>query len=278
MTTKREFLKASLMLGLATSAGASNAQIGPPTAKRRTYVLVHGAAHGGWCWNKTIEPLRSAGHQVFTPTMTGLGERKHLLTKDVDIYTHCQDLINVLEYEELTDVILVCHSYGGLVTTLVADRIPNRIAQLIYLDAQVPRNGETWSSLNSPDVVTNRINAAQEYTKSKNLTVPVMQFSSPFDTAKFLGVTDPADAAWVNRLVTDHPLVTYTQPVKLTNPPGNGIKRAYVDCTGLTLRVFDSVKARIRDEAGWDYMTLSTGHNLMVSAPRETTEILLRYA
>ena len=181
MTTKREFLKASLMLGLATSAGASNAQIGPPTAKRRTYVLVHGAAHGGWCWNKTIEPLRSAGHQVFTPTMTGLGERKHLLTKDVDIYTHCQDLINVLEYEELTDVILVCHSYGGLVTTLVADRIPNRIAQLIYLDAQVPRNGDTWSSLNSPDVVTNRINAAQEYTKSKNLTVPVMQFSSPFE-------------------------------------------------------------------------------------------------
>ena len=169
MTTKRAFLKASSMVGLATLAGASNAQIGPPTGKRRNYVLVHGAAHGGWCWNKMVEPLRGAGHRVFTPTMTGLGERKHLLTNDVDIYTHCQDMINVIEYEELTDVILVCHSYGGLVTTLVADRIPNRITQLIYLDAQVPRNGDTWSGLNPPDVVTSWINAAQEYTKSRNL-------------------------------------------------------------------------------------------------------------
>jgi len=277
MTTKRAFLGASV-LGLATLASKSNAQVGPLKVQARTYVLIHGAAHGGWCWSKLVEPLRAAGHRVFTPTMTGLGERKHLLTKEVDVYTHCQDIINVMEYEELTNVILVCHSYGGVITTLVADRIASRIGQLIYLDAQVPQNGDSWSGLNTPDVATSRINAALDYTKSKNLSVPVMQFTPPFDTAKFLGVTDPTDAAWVNRLVTDHPLVTYTQTVRLSNPPGNGIKRAYVDCTGLTLRVFDSVKARVRGEAGWDYLTLNTGHNLMVSAPRETAEILLRYS
>src|SRR5262245_56390260 len=146
MTTKRAFLGASV-LGLATLASKSNAQVGLPKVQGRTYVLVHGAAHGGWCWGKLAEPLRAAGHRVFTPTMTGLGERKHLLTKEVDIYTHCQDIINVMEYEELTNVILVCHSYGGVITTLVADRVPSRIGQLIYLDAQVPRNGDSWSGL-----------------------------------------------------------------------------------------------------------------------------------
>src|SRR5580700_2534506 len=99
-----------------------------------TYVLVHGGGHGGWCWQRVVPLLRAAGHEVYTPTLTGLGERSHLLRPDIDLDTHIADVVGVLRYEDLTDVILVGHSYGGMVITGVADRALARIGQLVYLD------------------------------------------------------------------------------------------------------------------------------------------------
>src|SRR3712207_5745958 len=107
-----------------------------------TYVLVHGAWHGGWCWKKVVPLLRTAGHEVYTPTLTGLGERAHLLSPTITLDTHILDVVNVLEYEELLDVVLVGHSYAGAVISGVADRAPTQVAQLVYLDAFVPRDGE----------------------------------------------------------------------------------------------------------------------------------------
>ena len=107
-----------------------------------TFVLVHGAWHGGWCWKKVAPLLRSAGHEVYTPTLTGLGERDHLLTRDIGLDTHIQDIVNVLEYEELTQVVLVGHSYGGMVVTGVAERAHERLRQLVYLDAATPLGTE----------------------------------------------------------------------------------------------------------------------------------------
>ena len=117
-----------------------------------TFVLVHGAWHGGWCWKKVTPLLRAAGHEVYTPTLTGLGERAHLLTREVDLDTHIRDIINVLEYEELRDVILVGHSYAGMVIAGVADRVPARLAHLVYLDAFVPRDGQASLSLSPPEL------------------------------------------------------------------------------------------------------------------------------
>jgi pimeloyl-ACP methyl ester carboxylesterase len=112
------------------------------------YVLVHGGAHGGWCWHHVAKRLRAAGHAVFTPTLTGLGERRHLLSADTDLETHITDVLNMMLFEDLSDVILVGHSYGGMVITGVADRARARIQQLVFLDAAIPRDGEAlidWS-------------------------------------------------------------------------------------------------------------------------------------
>src|SRR6185437_12915683 len=112
-----------------------------------TYVLVHGGHHGGWCYKKVARLLRSAGHEVYSPTLTGLGERRHLLGPKVDLETHIADVVGVLEFEDLHDVILVGHSYGGMVITGVADRALERIKELVYLDAAHPRNGESLADV-----------------------------------------------------------------------------------------------------------------------------------
>src|SRR5215831_5722049 len=112
-----------------------------------TFVLVHGAWHGGWCWKKVTPLLRAAGHEVYTPTLTGLGERVHLASPKVDLTTHIQDVVNVLDYEDLHEVVLVGHSYGGVVIAGVADRVPSRVGHLVYLDAGVPHNGEGYLDL-----------------------------------------------------------------------------------------------------------------------------------
>ncbi len=118
-----------------------------------TYVLVHGACHGGWCWRRVAELLRAAGHEVFAPTLTGLGDRAHLAHRGIDLDTHIQDVAAVLTYEELREVVLVGHSYAGLVITGVAERAANRLAQLVYLDAAVPRDGEAGLDLFAPEEV-----------------------------------------------------------------------------------------------------------------------------
>jgi len=118
-----------------------------------TYVLCHGAHGGGWQWRTTADLLRSQGHVVFTPTLTGLGERVHLLQPDISLETHITDIVNVFGYEQLEQVILVGHSYGGVVITGVADRIPERIAQLVYLDALVPHDGQSIATMLAPEVL-----------------------------------------------------------------------------------------------------------------------------
>src|SRR5471030_3528606 len=136
-----------------------------------TYVLVHGAWHGGWCWNAVARILRAQGHQVFTPTLSGLGERAHLLSKAVDLSVFIQDVVNVLEYEDLTDVVLVGHSFGGLPITGAADRVPELIRQLVFLDAVVLEHGQTAFSRLAPEIVAQRI--AQSNENSGGLSIPV---------------------------------------------------------------------------------------------------------
>jgi pimeloyl-ACP methyl ester carboxylesterase len=238
-------------------------------AEQRTYMLVHGAWHGGWCWRRVADRLLSAGHRVFTPTQTGLGERKHLLSADITPETFTHDILNVIEAEDLEDVFLVGHSFAGRSVSGVADRAPQRLRRLVYLDAGLPESGKSSFDLMAPEVRAARIEAARK--SSGGLTIP------PPPAAAF-GVTDAADAAWVERHLTPHPTATYAMPMVLNHPLGNGVPATYIRCTksaySNTAKSVEYAKSR----SDWQYLEIRAGHDAMVSAPAELTEMLLGVA
>jgi pimeloyl-ACP methyl ester carboxylesterase len=226
------------------------------------YVLVHGAHHGGWCWRRVAPLLRAAGHDVFTPTLTGFGERAHLLTADVGPATLVQDVVAVLECEELTDVVLVGHSFGALVALAVAARVPERLARLVLLDGVVVEPGEAGFSGIPPAIVADRIAAADG-------------LAYPAPPAPVFGPADPGDVAWVGRRLTPQPLRTYTEPFELGEPLGNGVPVRYVCCTRPPYPNVHSAHAIARRE-GWAWSELASGHDAMVMDPELTAAELLR--
>ncbi len=232
------------------------------------FVLVHGAWHGGWCWARVAPLLRAKGHQVFCPTLTGLGERAHLLGRQVDMSTHIEDVAGVLEAEELRDVVLCGHSYGGMVITGVAVRCKDRIRQLVYLDSAVVEDGESWSSAHSPQLQAERRRLAEA---SGGVSMPVPR-------AEVFGLRDPGDLEWVQRRLTPQPFAPYDQKLHWGGPVGNGLPKVYVDCTDPVYAGLAPVKDRLRGQPGWPVIELRTGHDAMVSAPEETARMLLEYA
>ena len=230
-----------------------------------TFVLVHGACHGGWCWTRVARLLRAAGHEVFTPTLTGFGERAHLLNHDVGPATLVQDVVAVLETEELSDVVLVGHSFGALVCIGVADRLAHRLRRLVLLDGVVVEPGEPGFAGLPADAVAGRIAAAQ---------VSSGGLSYPPPPASAFGLTDPDDLAWVGRRLTPHPLRTYTDSFGLRAPLGNGVPVSYICCTAPAYPAIASAHAIVKRE-GWEWRELATGHDAMISAPKLTVEALL---
>ncbi len=218
-----------------------------------TVVLVHGSCHGGWGWQRVIPLLEEAGHEVWAPTLTGLAERRHLLTPDVDLRMHTRDVTELMGFEDLQDVVLVGHSYGGMVITSVAATEPSRVARRVYLDAYVPRSGESEVDLWPEEWVT-------DHSKELNKKLPVRAPPS----VELLGIDDPEDAAWVESRMTPHPLNTYTQPV----PKGaEAVPGAFIHCTtGPLVELFGRFAQRARDE-GWPVEEIATGHEAMVTEP-----------
>jgi pimeloyl-ACP methyl ester carboxylesterase len=229
-----------------------------------TYVLVHGAWHGGWCWSKVAAILRGRGHTVFTPTQTGLGERSHLLSGSIDLDVFITDVVNVLRWEDLTDVVLVGHSFGGNVVSGVADRLPERICRLIYLDAATLENGQSAFSLLPAEIVAARTEAARE--TSGGLSIP------PPPPSEF-GIGDPGQAVWVRERLTPHPLATYTSPLSLANAVGNGLPVTYVVCTDPIYEPAEASRRWVR-AAGWRTVEIATGHDAMVIAPDRLADLL----
>jgi len=232
-------------------------------------VLVHGAWHGGWCWRRVADRLKAEGHRVFCPTLTGLGERAHLLSREVNMTTHINDVIAVLEAEELEDVVLVGHSYGGIVITGVAARAKARLWQLIYLDSAIVEDGESWSGAHTPQMQAERRRLAQE--SSGGLSMPVPK-------AEAFGVLKPEDIDWVQRRLTPQPFAPYDQKLNWGGPVGNGLPKVYVDCNDPVYAGLNPVKERYRGKPGWPFVELKTGHDAMVSAPEETAQLLLKYS
>lgn len=229
--------------------------------EKATFVLVHGAWHGGWCWNKVVPLLRAAGNDVFTPSLTGLGERVHLLAPEIDLTTHIADILGVLEYEDLNNVVLVGHSYGGMVISGVAARAGSRLAQLVYLDAFLPEDGKALRDYAPGEVLDEMVN-----TQGDGWRLPSYMVAADF------GVTDPDDAVWVNARLGDQPYKTFTQPLDLAGNSSDDIRRAYILTTQDT---FVPHAARAKRD-GFEYVELfSAGHDSMVTRPAELVELFL---
>jgi len=233
-----------------------------------TFVIVHGAWGGAWSWNKFVVPLlREAGQTVYPVTLTGLGDRSHLSSPEVSLDTHIQDVVNVLFYEDLQDVILVGHSYGGNVITGVADRAPERLRQLVYLDAATPSDGQA-----SADSFPGRRQQIEEQARRDG------------DGWKIAPGTPPPDqpseiTEWARPRRSPMPIKTMTTPVKLTRVETT-LPRAFVYCSvGKEPGSAQVARAeRVKNDPRWQYFELETGHNLHYTAPKETVEILLQLA
>ena len=266
---RRGLLQLAAAAPLAAGAMASSPTRLAAQQAPRTYVLVHGAWHGGWCWRRVADRLRAAGHTVFTPTCTGLGERSHLLSEDITLDTFTEDIAKVIEFEELDDIILVGHSFGGLPISGVADRMPERIRHLVYLDSLILQGGESPFGVLPPDVVEARRQAAEE--TSGGLSLPVPPPSA-------FAVTDPDDVAWLERRLTPHPLGTYTSPLNISGPVGNDLPRTYIACTDPPYAVLAAVWDWAREQPDWKWDEIATGHDAMVTAPDELSEMLMDIA
>ncbi|MBW0114992.1 alpha/beta fold hydrolase [Pseudonocardia abyssalis] len=228
-----------------------------------TFVLVHGACHGGWCWSRVARLLREQGHEVFTPTLTGFGERAHLLSADTGPETLVRDVVGVLECEELSDVVLVGHSFGALVVLAVADRARQRLRRLVILDGVLVDPGHPGFDGLPPEAVAQRTAAAAG------------GLAYPPPPASVFGLGDPDDEAWVARRLTPHPLRTYTEPFPLGTPLGAGLPVTYVCCTDPPYPAISSAHTVARRE-GWEWRELATGHDAMISDPTGTVAELTR--
>lgn len=235
-------------------------------SQTKTYVLVHGAWHGGWCWREVARLLRTLGHHVTTPTQTGVGERRHLLRQGITLDVFVSDIVSHIEREDLRDVILVGHSLGGASITGTADEMPDRIRHLVYLDAAIIESGQSVFSTIAPDIVAQRRKLAADQGQGLVLPAPpVSAFGIP---------EDHPQADWVRQRLSPQPIATFETTLELRHPVGNGRPRTYVACTDPLHRPAQAARDWVRRQSGWNWQELATGHDAMILAPAELTRLL----
>jgi pimeloyl-ACP methyl ester carboxylesterase len=229
-----------------------------------SFVLVHGSWHGGWCWQRLAPILRAAGHEVHAPTLSGMGERAHAPPADLRLATHVDDVARLLAFEDLRDVVLVGHSYAGMVITGAAAREPARLRALVYLDAYLPDAGESEADLWPPEMGTEvRADIAAGRTHRR---MPPMAFFG----------LEGRDAAWAEARLTPQPLSVYLDPA--SRAPLPSVPARFIHCTqGPLSEVFAAFAARARAR-GWPVDELATGHDAMLTMPDELAKLLLRAA
>ena len=262
MTNKPRPTRRAVVGGMAAGAMATMAgPESPAQAQTKTFVLVHGAWHGGWCWRRVSDHLEKRGHKVFTPTLTGLGERSHLLDEKVSLTTHVTDVVNVIKWEDLKDIVLCGHSYGGLIVSGVAEQVP--VASIVFLDAFVPENGEALAELASQPV-REAITAASQKGDIALKPVPAAVFR-----------VNEKDRAWVDALCTPHPIATLKDKISLTGARERITKKAYIRAKGYPSMPFDAAHGKLSSSAGWRVYDVPCGHDVMVDMPERLVEILL---
>ncbi|MFI6047691.1 alpha/beta fold hydrolase [Nocardia sp. NPDC051321] len=236
-----------------------------------TFLLVHGAWHSGLCWERVTPLLESDGHRVLAPSLTGYGDKAHLLSPEVGLETHVDDIVTLIDEEDLSEVVLVGHSYAGLVISSVANHIPDRIGHLVYLDAMVPEDGET--AVDVQPMSQHLIDLAA--TSGSGWRIPPLPEQSP--PFGLFGVTDPADVIWLRTMLSDQPVRCLQQPVRLNNPAAQVIPRTHVHCVGatpagITRRPVPPIQPNGSPAQVWE---LPTGHDCMITMPVELSKLLL---
>ena len=222
------------------------------------FVLVHGAWHGGWCWAELADRLRRAGHDVHAPTLTGLGERRHLASPDITPDTHVLDVASLIEINDLHDIVLVGHSYGGLIITGVASRMPERLSALVYLDAVIPQvSGISAMAQRNPE----RMAAFQAQLAAGGFMVEPDRFDAWSD--------DPEVQAWLRTKCTPHPIRCLTEGVTLTGREADVPHRHYILAERNRPSMFWHDYELVKDCAGWKVETIPTMHDAMIEAPAE---------
>ena len=251
--------------------GVGNAGTASVTYRPRTFVLVHGAWHGGWCWRRVADVLMARGNRVFTPTLTGVGDRAHLFSKDISLQTHVEDILAVVETEELSDFVLVGHSYGGFVISGVADALRDRVSHYVYLDASVPPDMSpgasfSWADFNPPEAREARLKLVREQGNGVALPAP---------PPSAFAVTKASDVAWLQRRLRPMPVGTYIGTFTFASSGSNGLKRTYIASSKPPYALLVSTRDRIRDDNTWSFTTIEAGHDSMVTAPDELASLLM---
>jgi pimeloyl-ACP methyl ester carboxylesterase len=244
------------------------------------FVLVHGAWHGGWCWQRVLPALIKAGHSAHAVTLTGLGDRAHQLSPQIDLNTHISDVLALIDAYELDNPVLVGHSYGGVVITGVADRLmaahaanpaQPKVKRMVYLDAILPLPGESWSSTQAPETVKARTEGGMAH--------PLRAI--PVPPASGFGL-EGADAQWVDRRQRPQPLATYLQPLQFDIARLAQLDRHFIDCNSPPSPGIAPSRVRVREPSfcggGWRLTELATGHDAMVSAPAALVDLLSKDA
>jgi pimeloyl-ACP methyl ester carboxylesterase len=264
------------------AAATAAAQVSSPLARAQVpghavHVLVHAAWHGGWCWKKVAPLLRERGHEVHTPTLTGLGDRAHLVNPEIGLETHIQDVVNILEYEDLNRVILVGHSSSGAVITGVAERVPERLAHVVYLDAFVPDDGQSLMDLIPPDRrqgMEQRVQAeGQGWLLPSLAPVPWDQFLR--DAWR---ISEEADRRWMLPRLGPTPFKIFKDPVRRSNLAASKLPCTFIRCLQWPNPVFDRTADMAKRTAGWRYRELAASHEPFVTHPQELASLLLEAA
>jgi pimeloyl-ACP methyl ester carboxylesterase len=228
-----------------------------------TFVLIHGGWHGGWCWRSVAGLLRAAGHEVYAPSLTGMGDRAHLLTRDIDLETHVQDVVGLLQMEDLRGAVLVGHSYGGMVVTGASGKVPDRVGRVVYLDAFVPADGKCALDY----VVPERAAHMREEGGHTGFVSP--------PPLSLWGLTEAKHIDFVRPRETRQPFATFTQPVRIADPRAwDKLPKTFIYCSSPPTGTFDQFAKKYRNDKLWRYHELKCGHDAMLLLPQEVARIL----
>ena len=230
------------------------------------FLLIHGAWHGGWVWNEISDILRYQRYSVSTPTLTGLGEKKHLLSSKITIETFIEDVVNHIVFENLYNIILVGHSFAGSVISGVADRLKDRIQKLIYFDAMILIDGQKPFDITPKETVEQRIELAKKF--GNNISIPA-------PSADAFGVFDIKKSLLLEEKLTPHPLSAFQSKLILKNEVGNGIPLSYIFCTKPVYKSLESSREVVR-KMKWPIFELNAGHDAMLTHPKETLNLLMK--